>query len=116
MVIISEHDSCPDPDQPDRPRAASALAAALATALFASGLQSSDDPSVAQVRRAVTAATRAFGRLGCAARLAQEFGDHPEAAAIRMRWARVAVDGAFARPLAGAGTAARAGGTAGARP
>ena len=27
----------------------------------------------------------------CAGRVAQEFGDHPEAAAARMRWARAAV-------------------------
>jgi hypothetical protein len=25
---------------------------------------------------------------GCVARMAQEFGDHPDAAATRMRWAR----------------------------
>jgi hypothetical protein len=29
-----------------------------------------------------------FGTRGCAGRMAQEFGDHPEAAAERMRWIR----------------------------
>ena len=32
-----------------------------------------------------------LGAAGCAGRVAQEFGDHPEAAAARMRWARTAV-------------------------
>ena len=39
-----------------------------------------------QVRQAVAAAIRAFGCSGCAGRVAQEFGDHPETAVIRMRW------------------------------
>jgi hypothetical protein len=29
-----------------------------------------------------------YGIGGCVGRLAQEFGDHPDAAAERMRWAR----------------------------
>ncbi len=67
-------------------------------ALFASTLQRSDEPSAVQVKQAIAAATRAFGDLGCAARVAQEYGEHPEAAATRMRWARTAVDGAFGSP------------------
>ena len=59
-----------------------------ADALFVSALQRSDEPSVDQVRQAITAAVRAFGRAGCAERVAQEFGDHSETAVIRMRWAR----------------------------
>ena len=31
---------------------------------------------------------RRLGTRGCAGVMAQEFGDHPEAAAARMRWAR----------------------------
>src|SRR6516165_6373450 len=61
-----------------------------ADALFASGLQRCDAPGTAQVRQAIAAAIRAFGRSGCAGRVAQEFGDHPETAVIRMRWARSA--------------------------
>jgi hypothetical protein len=69
--------------------------AARAEALFASALQRSDGPSAEQVREAVARAVREFGCRGCAARVAQEFGDHPETAVGRMRWAREAVDGAF---------------------
>ena len=67
--------------------------AARADALFVSALQSSDQPTAAQVEQAIVAATRAFGDLGCAARVAQEYGEHPETAVTRMRWARLAVAG-----------------------
>jgi hypothetical protein len=59
-----------------------------ADALFASDLQRCDEPSVAQVDQAIAAAVRALGARGCAARVAQEYGEHPETAAVRMRWAR----------------------------
>ena len=62
--------------------------AVWAGALFASTLQRSDAPGAGQVRAAAAAALRAYGRPGCAERVAQEFGDHPEAAVARMRWAR----------------------------
>jgi hypothetical protein len=67
-------------------------------ALFASMLQRSDGPSAGQVRQAVAAAVRAYGGRGCAERVAQEFGDHPETAVARMRWARGVVDEVFAAP------------------
>lgn len=73
-----------------------------ANALFASALQRSDEPSASQIRQAVTAAIAAFGCPGCAGRAAQEFGDHPETAVIRMRWARVAARAAFEDSPAGA--------------
>lgn len=69
--------------------------AARVDALFASALQRSDEPSALQVRQAIAAATREFGGLGCAARVAQEYGEHPETAVRRMRWARAAVAGAY---------------------
>jgi len=69
------------------------MSAARADALFASTLQRSDEPSAVQVKQAIAAATRAYGDLGCAARVAQEYGEHPETAASRMRWARMAVAG-----------------------
>lgn len=59
-----------------------------ADALFVSALQRSDQPDPSQVRQSVAAAIRAFGYAGCAQRVAQEFGDHPETAVARMRWAR----------------------------
>ena len=52
--------------------------AVWADALFASMLQRSDEPSAGQVRKAAAAALRAYGGQGCAERVAQEFGDHPE--------------------------------------
>jgi hypothetical protein len=58
-----------------------------ADALFASTLQRSDEPSAAQVDQAIVAAVLAFGTCGCAARVAQAYGDHPETAVARMRWA-----------------------------
>ncbi len=74
--------------------------AAWADALFASVLQRSDNPSAGQVRKAIAAAVRAYGGLGCVQCVAQEFGDHPEAAADRMRWARAVADQMFASPSA----------------
>ena len=71
-----------------------------ADALFASVLQRSDNPSAGQVRKAIAAAVRAHGDLGCVQRVAQEFGDHPEAAVERMRWARAVADELFASPPA----------------
>jgi len=64
---------------------------ARADALFASPLQRSDEPTPAQVHQAVAAALAAFGIRGCAARVAQAYGEHPETAVLRMRWARAAV-------------------------
>ncbi len=66
-----------------------------ADALFASALQRSDEPSTTQVDQAIAAAVRAFGTRGCAARVAQAYGEHPETAVMRMRWARATVTSAF---------------------
>lgn len=71
------------------------IGAVRADAVFVSGLQCCDEPSAGQVRQAVAAAVRAFGCSGCAGRVAQEFGDHPETAVIRMRWARAVTHEAF---------------------
>ena len=57
-------------------------------ALFASGLQPSDMPTAQTVAQAISRTIGRLGVRGCAARMAQEFGDHPDAAATRMRWAR----------------------------
>ena len=78
-----------------------------ADALFVSVLQRSDEPSVVQVRQAIAAAVRAHGDRGCAQRVAQEFGDHPEAAVARMRWARTLTGEVFVSPLAPAQASAR---------
>jgi hypothetical protein len=56
-----------------------------ADALFASALQRGDDLGIIQIRRAIAVALNAYGVAGCAGSVAQEFGDHPETAAVRMR-------------------------------
>ena len=61
---------------------------ARSEALFASGLQPSDAPTAETVTQAINRAIRRLGVRGCVAQMAQEFGDHPDAAAMRMRWAR----------------------------
>ncbi len=68
-------------------------------ALFASTVQSSEYPSGRALQDAITATIRRLGSRGCAAQVAQEFGDHPETAVVRMRWARAQV----ARLAVGAG-------------
>jgi DNA-binding CsgD family transcriptional regulator len=71
------------------------IRARQADALFASELQCCDEPSAGQVWQAIAAAIQAFGDSGCAGRVAQEFGDHPETAVTRMRWARAVASEAF---------------------
>jgi hypothetical protein len=72
--------------------------AVRADALFVSVLQRSDEPGAGQVRRAIASAVRAYGSGGCAQRVAQEFGDHPETAVARRRWARTVTDEVFVLP------------------
>ena len=57
-------------------------------ALFASALQPSDSPTAEMVAEAISSSVRQFGVGGCVGRMAHEFGDHPDAAANRMRWVR----------------------------
>src|SRR5215510_14981188 len=49
------------------------------------------------------AAIRIFGARGCAAQVAQAYGEHPETAVVRMRWARAAHPAGY---RAGCGAAA----------
>ena len=69
-----------------------------ADALFVSSLQRSDQPSTGQVRRAMADTVRQFGGRGCVGLVAQEFGEHPDLAAARMRWALRLTASAFAGP------------------
>ncbi|OJF13671.1 hypothetical protein [Couchioplanes caeruleus] len=64
-------------------------------ALFVSDLQSSQHPSPELIRAAVSATVDRLGEQGCAELVAQEFGEHPDCALGRMRWARGAVRSAF---------------------
>jgi hypothetical protein len=68
-------------------------------ALFASGLQRSDAPTPEALSEVIRGTVRRFGIAGCVSRMAQEFGDHPEAAANRMRWIRQLVGRTYA-PMA----------------
>jgi hypothetical protein len=80
---------------------------ARCAALFASGLQRSDAEDHQAVSQAVSRAVRRFGIGGCAGLMAQEFGDHPEAAAARMRWVRQVIGESPARPACPSGSRAR---------
>jgi hypothetical protein len=73
-------------------------------ALFASGPQLSDAPTAEMAAEAATATVRRFGIHGCVSRMAQEFGDHPDAAAERMRWICQLAAEMPARPQMPAGT------------
>ena len=75
-----------------------------ANALFASPLQRSYDPSARQVRQAIAAAISAYGARGCAARVAQAYGEHPDTALTRMRWVLTAAASAFGGSQAEPGT------------
>ncbi len=59
-----------------------------AEALFVSHLQPSQRPSRQVLQETVTAMILRHGSDGCAAAVAEEFGDHPEVAVRRMCWAR----------------------------
>lgn len=64
-------------------------------ALFVSDLQRWQQPTPESIRAAVIAAVERLGESGCAALVAQEFGEHPDCAPVRMRWAWHAVRNAF---------------------
>lgn len=67
----------------------------LAEALFASTVQPSDLPSTRDVWTTVHATVSQHGVQWCTEVVAQEFGEHPDCACARMRWARSAVADAF---------------------
>lgn len=62
---------------------------ARAEALFASTLSSCEPHDRAELQSAIAAAVRHYGGVrGCAALMAEAFGERPAEAAERMRWAR----------------------------
>src|SRR5262245_35329270 len=71
------------------------VSAVRCEALFASQVQESDHPTSRDVRDAVRQAVRELGCRGCAARVAQEFGDHPDTAIARMQWAHRMIQSTF---------------------
>ena len=58
-----------------------------AEALFLSDLQPSEHPTPDQVAEAVDAVMRHGTRMALAAAVAAEYGEHPDTAPARMRWA-----------------------------
>ncbi|GIF22990.1 hypothetical protein BJ973_000651 [Actinoplanes tereljensis] len=77
------------------------LLTARAAALFASDLPASSRPSAPAVNEAIAEAVRRHGGTrGCVAHLATTYGDYPEFAAARMRWARAVVETTYgSRPV-----------------
>jgi hypothetical protein len=61
---------------------------AVCEAIFASPLQPSEAVTAEAVADAIGSTVRRLGPAGCVSRMAEEFGDHPEAATDRMRWVR----------------------------
>jgi hypothetical protein len=65
------------------------ITVARAEALFVSTLSAAEPHDRVVLEAAIAAAVRDYhGVRGCADLMAAEFGEHPELAAERMRWAR----------------------------
>jgi len=73
---------------------AAPLLAARAEALFTSDLSARCEYTQIEVVAAIGRAIGTHGGLrGCAGEVAAAYGEHPETAARRMRWARAVVEG-----------------------
>ncbi len=69
------------------------LTVARAEALFTSELSAYSPHSAEQIATAIARTIRARGGVrGCMVEVAGAYGDHPETAAARMRWARGIID------------------------
>jgi hypothetical protein len=79
--------------------------AAQAEALFTSDLSAFTSHARVSVNAAIKRAIRAHGGVcGCSGEVAAAYGEHPETAAARMRWARTVVErGALAPALTQSG-------------
>ncbi|HKS99013.1 MAG TPA: hypothetical protein VJT31_05720 [Rugosimonospora sp.] len=74
------------------------MIAARAEALFSSDLPAGSHPSRAQADAAIVRALRRHGGVrGCAAELAAWYGERPDTAVPRMRWARCTVEALYPR-------------------
>ncbi len=73
------------------------LLTARAEALFASDLSAQREHTETEVAAAIRHAIRTRNGIGgCAGEVAAAYGEHPETAARRMRWARAVVEGSGA--------------------
>jgi hypothetical protein len=80
-------------------RSTDLLTAARAEALFTSDISAGSQPTPVDVAAAIRQAVRRYGGTrGCAAEVAAAYGDRPDTAAPRMRWARGVVESVYARP------------------
>ncbi len=78
-----------------------ALTAARAEALFTSDVSVSSTLDGDEFKDAIRQAlVRHGGVRGCAAEVAAAYGDHPETAAPRMRWARQIVQSVYGKQVA----------------
>jgi hypothetical protein len=74
------------------------LTAARAEALFTSNLSTGCSPTSIQVAVAIRRGVLTHGgSRGCAAQLASAYGDYPETAAPRMRWALTVIRNLYRR-------------------
>ena len=72
------------------------ILSARAAALFASDLSASLDPALAELDIAIRDSVRAHGGVrACTAEMAAKYGDYPEIAVRRARWARRVVATAY---------------------
>jgi hypothetical protein len=84
----------------DKPRPSrDLLLVSRAEALFVSDLPARPGMDHADLDGAIRTAVQKFGgSRGCAAAMAFEYGEHPETATARMRWALATVEAAYPRP------------------
>jgi hypothetical protein len=76
-----------------------AFTAARAEALFVSDVSATASLTPEECRNAIQRMLLRHGGVrGCAAEVAAEYGDHPDTAAPRMRWARQVVQSVYVRP------------------
>jgi hypothetical protein len=74
-------------------RSVDIITAARAEALFTSELPTDSEPNLTDTEHAIRYAVQAYGGVrGCASQMAYGYGEHPEAAAYRMRWAREVIN------------------------
>jgi hypothetical protein len=72
------------------------ITAARAEALFTSALPTGAKLSLEQAAEEIRTAVLQFGGTrGCAAEVAAAYGEHPETASARMRWARQVVEALY---------------------
>jgi hypothetical protein len=90
-------------------RTADLLTAARAEALFASYLSAAVELTPGEVTDAIRRTVRVYGGTrGCAVMVAGEYGDHPETAVPRIRWALQVVAATYAHRRKIAASAATA--------